>query len=85
MMVIIYNNNHLCRIINKLLIKTQHNNGREGCRKEMERGEGEDKKGVEVQRRKEEEREGTKGERKITFCRVRGEREGEREKGRERE
>ena len=58
--------------------------GRLGSRKEMERGEGGDKKGVKVKRRKEEEREGTKGERKITFCRVRG-REREREKGRERE
>ena len=33
-----------------------------------------------MKRRKEEEGEGTEGERKITFCRVRGEREGERER-----
>ena len=33
-----------------------------------------------MKRRKEEEREGTEGERKITFCRVRGR---ERERGRE--
>ena len=38
--------------------------------------------GLEVKRRKEEEREGTEGERKITFCRVRG-KEGERERERE--
>ena len=69
------------------MYRTQQNNGRE---RDMEvgkrwRGEREgDKKGVKVRRRKEEEREGTKGERKITFCMVRGEREGDREKGRER-
>ena len=33
-----------------------------------------------MKRRKEEEREGTEGERKITFCRMRGEREGGRER-----
>ena len=43
----------------------------------MERGEEGDKEGVKV-KRKEKERERTEGERKITFCRVRGKREGER-------
>ena len=52
----------------------------EGRRRGIREG---DKEGVKVKRRKEEEREGTKGERKITFCRVRGEREGERERERE--
>ena len=85
MMVIIYNNNQLCRIINLLCI--EHNVGREGDRKVGKRWRREregDKKVVEVKRRKEEEREGTEGERKITFCRAR-EREREIEKGRERE
>ena len=53
----------------------------EGRRRGIREG---DKEGVKVKRRKEEEREGTKGERKITFCRVRGEREGERERKGER-
>ena len=41
MMVIIYNNNHLCRIINYcVMYGTQHNDGTEGEveRKEEERG-----------------------------------------------
>ena len=45
------------------MYRTQHNNGREGCRKEMERREGGGKKGVEVKIWKEEEREETEGER----------------------
>ena len=69
------------------MYRTQPNDGREGDREVGKRWRGEmegDKKGVKVRRRKEEEREGTKGERKITFCMVRGEREGERERERER-
>ena len=66
------------------MYRTQHNNGREGDREVGKRWRGEiwggDKKGVKVKRRKEEEREGTKGERKITFCRVRGERDRETER-----
>ena len=67
---------------------TQHNDGRAGeVGKRRGRGEREgDKEGVEVRRRKDEEREGTEGERKITFCKVRGrERKRERERERERE
>ena len=68
--------------------RTQPNDGREGDREVGKRWRGEreeDKEVVKVKRRKEEEREGTKRERKITFCRVRGEREGERERKGERE
>ena len=76
-MVIIYNNNHLCRIINYCaMYRTQHNDGREGDSEVGKRWRGEREgyqEGVKVKRRKEEEREGTEGERKITFCRVRGE------------
>ena len=75
MMVIIYNNNHLCRIINYcVMYRTHHNDGREGDREVGKRWRGEregDKERVEVKRRKDE-REGTEGKRKITFCRVRG-------------
>ena len=70
MMAIIYNNNHLCRIISYcVMYRTQHNDGSEGDRKVGKRGRGEkeeDKEGVEVKRRKEEEKNGTEGERKIT-------------------
>ena len=55
-----------------------------GEREIGKRGRGEkdgDQEGVEVKRRKEEEREGTEGKRLITFCRVRG--GGGRERGRE--
>ena len=77
MMVIIYNN--------YVMYRTQHNDGREGEVGKRRRGERVgDKEGVEVKRMKEEEREGTKGERKITFWRVRG-KGREREEGRERE
>ena len=72
------------------MYRTQHNDGTEGDREVGKRWRGEregDKEGVEVKRRKEEERQGTEGERKIIFCRVRGrERErggGERERRRE--
>ena len=70
------------------MYRTPHNDGREGDREVGKRWRGEwegDKEGVKVKRRKEEEREGTEGERKITFCRVRGEWEGERERKGERE
>ena len=83
-----YSNNHLCRIINYCaMYRTQHNDGREGDREVGKRWRGEREgyqEGLEVKRRKEEEREGTEGERKITFCGVRG-KDGEREKWRERE
>ena len=62
MMVIIYNNNYLCRIIyHCVMYRTQHNNGREGCREVGKRWRGEreeDKEGVKVKRRKEEEERG---------------------------
>ena len=67
------------------MYRPQHNDGREGevgKRRSLERVG--DKEGVEVKRMKEEEREGTKVERKITFWRVRG-KGREREEGRERE
>ena len=89
-MAIIYNNSHQCRVINYCVMYiTQHNDGRAGevgKRRGREEREG-DKEGVEVRRRKDEEREGTEGERKITFCKVRWkerkrERERERERGR---
>ena len=67
------------------MYSTHHNDGREGDREVGKRWRGEregDKEGVEVKRRKEEEREGTEGEKKITFCSVRGREE---EIGRERE
>ena len=47
------------------MYKTQHNDGTEGDREVGKRRRGErkrDKEGVEVKRRKEEEREGTEGE-----------------------
>ena len=63
------------------MYRTQHNDGREGEVGKRRRGERvEDKEGVEVKRMKEEEREGTKRERKITFWRVKGK---GRERGRE--
>ena len=65
------------------MYRTQHNDGTEGDREvgKIWRGEREwDKKGVMVKRRKEEEREKTEGERKITLCRA-----GGKEKKRERE
>ena len=68
------------------MYRTPHNDGREGDREVGKRWRGEregDKEGVVVKRRKEE-RERTEGERKITFCRVRG-KERERERERERE
>ena len=67
------------------MYRTQHNDGREGDREVRKRGSGEkegDKERVEVIRRKEEEREGTEGERKIRHCKV-IRRERERERGRE--
>ena len=63
------------------MYRTQHNDGRE---REVGKRRREEKEGVEVKRIKEEEREGTEEEGKITFWRVRG-REREREEGRERE
>ena len=50
------------------MYRTQHKDGREGEVGKRRRGEREE---VEVKRMKEEEREGTDGERKITLCRVR--------------
>ena len=39
-MAIIYNNNHLCRIINYcVMYRTQHNDGREGDREVVKRRE----------------------------------------------
>ena len=60
------------------MYRTQHNDGRE---REVGKRRREEKEGVEVKRIKEEEREGTEEEGKITFWRVRG-RERERERGR---
>ena len=81
MMIIIYNN---C-----VMYRPQHNDGREGeVGKRRRRERVGDKEGVEVKRMKEEEREGTKVERKITFWSLRGngrEREKERKGERERE
>ena len=55
------------------MYRTQHNDGGEGEAGKRRRGEREgDKEGVEEKKRKEEERERTVGERKITFYRVRG-------------
>ena len=65
------------------MYRTQHNDGREGEVWTIGRWEREgNKEGVEVKRMKEEEREGTEGERKITFCRVS---ERKREEGRAKE
>ena len=64
------------------MYRTQHNDGREGEVWTIRRWEREgNKEGVEVKRMKEE-REGTEGERKITFCRVS---ERKREEGRAKE
>ena len=63
-MVTIYNNGHLCRIdtYHCGMYRTQHYDGREKDRKVGKRGRGEreeDKEGVEMKRRKEEESEVT--------------------------
>ena len=60
MMHILYNNNHLCRMINYcVMYRTQHNDGREGEVGKRRRGEREgDKEWVELKKRKEARREG---------------------------
>ena len=68
------------------MYETQHNDGTEGDREVGKRRRGErkgDKEGVEVKRRKEEEREGTEGEKKIRSLGERGVRERERGRGRQ--